>query len=194
MDSKMPYSLLKENIKKYVEISNEELDTICSFFKPQIIKKKEFLLTQGDIYKFEGFVIEGCFRVFTIDKKGNENVLYFASKDWWVMDIDSFMNQKPSHLNIQALEDSKVFLIHRTNKLALYESLPIVEKLFRVMSQKALVAWQRRLIRNNTYSARERYLHFTSTYPNIATKLTDKQIASYLGITHEFLSKIKKQA
>ena len=124
----MPYSLLKENIKKYVEISNEELDTICSFFKPQIIKKKEFLLTQGDIYKFEGFVIEGCFRVFTIDKKGNENVLYFASKDWWVMDIDSFMNQKPSHLNIQALEDSKILIVNKEDKSDLYKSVPKAEK------------------------------------------------------------------
>ncbi|WP_282134540.1 Crp/Fnr family transcriptional regulator [Seonamhaeicola maritimus] len=190
----MSYDLLKENIKNNIQISTEDLDTICNHFNPTVIKKKDFLLTQGSIYKYEGFVLEGCFRIFTIDKKGNENTLYFATKDWWLMDIDSFMNQVPSSLNIQALEDSKVLLIDRTDKLKLYESVPAVEKLFRVMSQKALVAWQRRLIRNHTHTAKERYHYFANTYPNIVSKITDKQIASYLGITHEFLSKIKKQS
>ncbi|WP_299553713.1 Crp/Fnr family transcriptional regulator [Seonamhaeicola sp.] len=190
----MPHDSLKQHIKSIIEIPSQDLETITSYFKPTVIRKKDFLLTQGSIYKYEGFVIDGCFRIFTVDKKGNENTLYFAARDWWLMDIDSFMNQTPSHLNIQALEDSEVLLISKTDKLALYESLPIVEKLFRVMSQKALVAWQRRLIRNHCLTAKERYHYFANTYPNIASKLTDKQIASYLGITHEFLSKIKKQS
>lgn len=190
----MSYDLLKQHIKKSNEISNEDLDTFCKCFKFKSVNKKDFLLTQGSIYKYEGFVLEGCFRIFTIDKKGNENTLYFAAKDWWLMDIDSFMNQTPSNLNIQALEDSKVLLINRADKLSLYESLPSIEKLFRIMSQKALVAWQRRLIRNHSQTAKERYQYFADTYPDIASKLTDKQIASYLGITHEFLSKIKKQS
>ncbi len=190
----MSHDLLRQHIKKNVQISSKDLDTICSYFKLEHLNKKEFLLTQGSIYKFEGFVIEGCFRIFTIDKKGNENTLYFAAKNWWLMDIDSFMNQTPSSLNIQALEDSKVLLIHKSDKQTLYESVPIVEKLFRVMSQKALVAWQRRLIRNHCETAKERYHYFKNTYPDIASKLTDKQIASYLGITHEFLSKLKNRS
>lgn len=188
----MSYDLLKENIKKNLNLSNTELNSVCNYFKPLDLKKKEFLLMQGSICKFEGFVLEGCFRVFTIDKKGNENTLYFAAKDWWLMDIDSFMNQIPSDLNMQALEDSKVLLISREDKMALYESLPVVEKLFRIMSQKALVSWQRRLVRNHRDTAKERYFHFIQTYPDISSKLTDKQIAGYLGIRHEFLSKIKK--
>ena len=108
------------------------------------------------------------------------------------MDIDSFMNQTPSNLNIQALEGSKILIINRTDKLSLYKTIPSVEKLFRVMFQKALVAWQRRLVSNHCQTAKERYHIFTKSYPHVASKLTDKQIASYLGITHEFLSKIKK--
>ncbi|MEX0291423.1 MAG: Crp/Fnr family transcriptional regulator [Flavobacteriaceae bacterium] len=189
----MSYDLLKENIKKNAKFSNKELEEFCKFFYPETIKRKAYVLTQGEICKFEGFVLEGCFRVFTIDKKGNENTLYFAARDWWLMDIDSFMNKTPSSLNIQALEDSKVLLIDKTDKLALYKSLPPVEKLFRVMSQRALVAWQRRLIRNHCLTAKERYLYFANTYPHILEKITDKQTASYLGITHEFLSKLKKQ-
>jgi len=189
----MSYALLKQNIERNLQFLPSELEMICSYFKPLAIKKKDYLLRQGRIFRYEGFVTEGCFRIFTIDKKGNENTLYFGAKDWWLMDIDSFMNQSPSDLNIQALEDSHVLLINRTDKLALYESIPGMEKLFRVMSQKALVAWQRRLIRNHSQTAKERYVYFLDQYPDIASKISDKQIASYLGITHEFLSKIKRR-
>ncbi|SHE91136.1 cAMP-binding domain of CRP or a regulatory subunit of cAMP-dependent protein kinases [Arenibacter palladensis] len=188
----MSYDILKQHLKKHVDLSTADLDLISSYFKPASLKKKEFLLTQGSICKMEGFVLDGCFRVFTFDKKGNENTLYFATKDWWLMDIDSFMNQTPSDLNIQALEDSKVLLIDRQDKMALYELLPIVEKLFRIIFQKGLVSWQRRLVRNHSFTSKERYFHFIQTYPDISSKLMDKQIASYLGISHEFLSKIKK--
>lgn len=190
----MSYDLFKENLKKNVQISESELAAVCNQFIPKKVNKADFLLRQGRICTFEGFVQNGCFRVFTLDKKGNENTLYFAAKGWWLMDIDSFMNQTPSELNIQALEDSEVLLINKSDKEALYSQLPIVEKLFRIMSQKAIIAWQRRLIRNHCLTAKERYVHFTETYPTIVSKLTDRQISSYLGITHEFLSKIKRKA
>jgi len=184
-------NLLKTNIDGHVQISQTELEALSRYFHPKSIKKKDFLLRQGSLCKFEGFVTSGCFRIFTIDEKGNENTLYFAGQDWWLMDIDSFMNQTPSDLNIQALEDSTVLLINRKDKMELYSSYPIIEKLFRIMSQKALVSWQRRLIRNHCSTAKERYHHFIQSYPAIASKVTDKQIAGYLGISHEFLSKIK---
>jgi len=188
----MHQDLLKQHVNKIIRISPADLDIICSYFKPRQIAKGAFLLTQGNICKFEGFVIEGCFRIYTIDEEGREKVLYFAVQDWWLMDIDSFMNRSPSQLNMQALEVSKVLLINKTDKEALYNQLPVVEKLFRIMSQKAVVAWQRRLIRNHSLTAQKRYVYFTNAYPNISAKLTDRQIASYLGITHEFLSKIKR--
>lgn len=188
----MPYQLLQENILKNVKMSLSEMKLICSYFKPKSVSKGDFLLQQGNICKFEGFVVEGCFRIFNIDDEGKENTLYFAVEDWWLMDIDSFMNQTSSELNIQALEDSKVLIIDRTKKETLYNESPIVEKLFRIMSQKAVAAWQRRLIRNHGLKAKERYAYFVSTYPEIALKLTDRQISGYLGITHEFLSKIKR--
>jgi CRP-like cAMP-binding protein len=185
--------LLIENITKNGQLSKVEAEKFCSFFQPKTIQKKEFLLKQGEVCKFEAFVIEGCFRVFSLDKKGNENTLYFAAKDWWLMDIDSFMNHKPSDLNIQALEDSKILIITQEDKTTLYSSLPIVEKFFRIMFQKSIVAWQRRVLRNNSLTAKERYNHFITRYPEIVAKLTDRQTATYLGITHEFLSKIKKR-
>ncbi|MEM1120194.1 MAG: Crp/Fnr family transcriptional regulator [Bacteroidota bacterium] len=188
----MSYELLKANFRKNLDLSPVVLESICQYFKPRILKKKELLLRQGRICRFEGFVVEGCFRIFTVDNKGNEITLYFAAKDWWLMDIDSFMNRTPSDLNIQALEDSTILSISRADKINLYNSFPVVEKLFRIMSQKAVVAWQKRLIRNHCLTAKERYFHFMETYPSISSKLTDRAIAGYLGISHEFLSKIKK--
>lgn len=188
----MPYKLLQENILKNLEMSPSELELICKYYKAIRVNKGDFLLQQGSICKFEGFVVEGCFRIFNIDNDGKESTLYFAINDWWLMDIDSFMNQTSSELSIQALEDSHVLIIDRTSKEALYNESPKVEKLFRIMSQKAVAAWQRRLIRNHCLKAKERYLYFVNTYPEIAQKLTDRQISGYLGITHEFLSKIKR--
>ena len=188
----MSYQLLQENMQKNLEISPSELELICNYFKPIEVKKGGFLLQQGNICKFEGFVIEGCFRIFNVDDEGKENTLYFAVRDWWLMDIDSFMNQTSSKLNIQALEDSQVLIIDRVSKETLYNESPLVEKLFRIMSQKAVAAWQRRLIRNHSLKAKDRYEYFICAYPSIAEKLTDRQISGYLGITHEFLSKIKR--
>lgn len=174
-------------------MSVSELELICQYFKPKMVSKGDFLLQQGNVCRFEGFVVEGCFRIFNIDDDGKENTLYFAVRDWWLMDIDSFMNQSISELNIQALEDSKVLIIDRINKEVLYNESPKVDRLFRIMSQKAVAAWQKRLIRHHTLKAKDRYAYFVRTYPSIVQKLTDRQISGYLGITHEFLSKIKKR-
>lgn len=189
----MLYELLKENIKKYTRFSDEELKTYCSYFKPKSVSKKEFLLKQGEKCGFEGFVTKGCFRLFSIDQEGDEHVLYFAATDWWITDVDSFTNQTPAYLSIQALEDSEVLVIGKADKERLYNEMPKVEKLFRIMTQKTLVALQRRLIQNHRFTAEERYDYFISTYPEIARKLTNRQIAAYLGITHEFVSKIRKK-
>lgn len=189
----MSYELLEQHVKKLVSFSAEELKSFSRSFYSRKVVKKDFLLRQGDICRFEGFVARGCFRLFAIDHEGNENVLYFAIRDWWVTDVDSFVSQTPAHLSIQALEDSEVLLINKIDKEHLYDEIPKVEKLFRIMTQKTLVSLQRRLIRNHSFTAEYRYRHFVSTYPEIAQKLTNLQIAAYLGITHEFVSKIRKK-
>ncbi|MEL6652412.1 MAG: Crp/Fnr family transcriptional regulator [Bacteroidota bacterium] len=150
-------------------------------------------MRKGEICRFEGFVAKGCFKICVSNDEGDEKVLYFAGPDWWVMELDSFANQIPSALDIQAIEDSVLLLITREDKERLYQALPKVERLFRIMSQKAVAAWQRRLVRNHTLNAEDRYLHFIQTYPGISEKLTNKLIASYLGITQEFVSVIRKR-
>lgn len=184
--------LLKQNVAKHISFTDEEFEIYSANYYFKQIKKKDYLLRQGEICKFEGFVTKGCFKIFSIDNRGKEHILYFAAADWWVADIDSFTNQIPSFLSIQALEDSAVLLIDKEDKENIYKSLPKVERLFRIMTQKTHVANQRRILRKQSQSAAERYHYFFEKYPDIASKLTNVQLAAYLGISHEFVSKIRK--
>ncbi|RZK75455.1 MAG: Crp/Fnr family transcriptional regulator [Pedobacter sp.] len=185
--------LLKQNISNHISISEDERDLFCDLFEHKLIKKKSFLLEEGETCRFEGFVVKGLFRVYHIDKNGFENILYFAMENWWITDIDSFTNEKPSQLYIEALEDSEVLLISKKDKEFAYTNLPKIEKLFRIMTQKTHVALQRRMIDNLSKTADQRYLDFIEKYPQLLQRLTNLQIAAYLGISHEFLSKIRKK-
>ncbi|MEN0051233.1 MAG: Crp/Fnr family transcriptional regulator [Bacteroidota bacterium] len=189
----MYHELLKTYFNKIVRLTPSELDIIVSYYQEQKVAKGDFLLRQNEVFRLEGYVVEGCFKISTIDEKGSEKVLYFAAQDWWVMDIDSFANQTASSLNIQAIEDSTLLVISKTSKEQLYREVPKVERLFRVMYQRSVAAWQKRLIRNQTMTAEERYQHFTNLYPEITELVTNKLIASYLGITQEFLSMIRRR-
>ena len=185
--------LLKNNICKHISLSDDELTGFCGLFKNKMISKKSFLLREGEICKFEGFVTKGLFRVFHIDNNGFEQVLYFALENWWITDMDSFTNEKSSNLYIEALEDSEVLLISKKDKEFAYNNIPKIEKLFRVMTQKTHIALQRRMIDNLSKTADQRYIDFITKYPQLLQRLTNLQIAAYLGISHEFLSKIRKK-
>ena len=185
--------LLKQNIAAHISLSTTEMEEFCNLFQHTAIKKKNFLLREGEICKFEGFVTKGLLRVYHIDKNGFEQVLYFAIENWWITDIDSFTNEKPSQLFIEALEDSEVLLIDKKDKEFAYANLPKIEKLFRVMTQKTHVALQRRMIDNLSKTAESRYIEFTEKYPQLVQRLSNIQIAAYLGITNVFLSNIRKK-
>jgi CRP-like cAMP-binding protein len=169
------------------------MEAFCNLFEYKTIKKKSFLLREGEVCKFEGFVVKGLFRVYHIDKNGFEQVLYFAFENWWITDIDSFTNEKPSQLFIEALEDSEVLVISKKDKEFAYSNLPKIEKLFRVMTQKTHVALQRRMIDNLSKTAESRYLEFAEKYPQLIQRLSNIQVAAYLGITNVFLSNIRKK-
>jgi len=185
--------LLKHNILKHITLSTKELENFCILFNQKDVKKKQFLMREGEVCKFEGFVTKGLFRVFHIDSNGFEQVLYFAQENWWITDIDSFTNETPTQLYIQALEDSQVLLISKKDKELAYINIPKIEKLFRIMTQKTHIALQQRMIDNLSKTADQRYVDFIQKYPNLFQRLTNVQIAAYLGISHEFLSKIRRK-
>jgi CRP-like cAMP-binding protein len=187
------FELLRKNIEQYIRVTDAEFEQFTANFHLKKIKKKTFLLREGDTCKYEAFVTKGCFRIYYSDDKGDAQILYFATETWWATDIDSFTNQRPSTLNIEALEDSEVLLINKPDKDTLYETLPKVEKMFRIMNQKSLVTFQRRVISSLGKTADKRYLEFIEKYPELEQRLNQQQLAAYLGISHEFLSKIRKK-
>jgi CRP-like cAMP-binding protein len=150
-------------------------------------------LREGEVCKFEGFVTKGIFRVYHIDQNGGEQILYFAMENWWITDIDSFTNESPSQLFIEALEESEVLFISKKDKEFAYSNIPKIEKLFRVMTQKTHVSLQRRMIDNLSKTADQRYIDFIEKYPALYQRLSNLQIAAYLGVSHEFLSKIRNK-
>ncbi|SNR41289.1 Crp/Fnr family transcriptional regulator [Flavobacterium sp. ov086] len=186
-------ALLKQNIAKHISLSENETEEFSNLFEQKLIPKKSFLLREGEICKFEGFVTKGLFRVYHIDKNGFEQILYFAIENWWITDIDSFTTETPSQLFIEALEDSEVLVISKKDKEFAYANLPKIEKLFRVMTQKTHVALQRRMIDNLSKTAESRYIEFIEKYPQLIQRLSNIQIAAYLGITNVFLSNIRKK-
>jgi CRP-like cAMP-binding protein len=185
--------LLKKNIAAHISLSENETEDFCNLFTQKSIPKKSFLLREGEVCKFEGFVVKGLFRIYHIDQNGFEQILYFAIENWWITDIDSFTNETPSQLFIEALEDSEVLIISKKEKEFAYTNLPKIEKLFRVMTQKTHVALQRRMIDNLSKTAESRYIEFTEKHPNLIQRLSNIQIAAYLGITNVFLSNIRKK-
>lgn len=187
------YQLLHENIEQHVHLTEAELSSFMTLFELKKVSKKQILLSAGEVCRFEGFVTKGIFRVYHIDKNAAEQILYFAIENWWITDIDSFTNERPSQLFIEAIEDSEVLLISKKDKEFAYANLPKIEKLFRVMTQKTHVALQRRMIDNLGKTADQRYAEFIERYPQLFRRLSNLQIAAYLGISHEFLSKIRNK-
>lgn len=185
--------LLLKNISQYVNLSEQDFKQFVKPFELKTFKRKEVVLKEGDYCLFEGFVLSGCFKVYYLNENGFEQTLYFAVEGWWITDIDSLINNVPSILNIEALEDSEVLMISKKDKEDLYETMPQIEKLFRIMNQKSSVALQRRILSLTGKTADKRYLEFLEKYPGLEQKITQQQVASYLGITHEFLSKIRRK-
>lgn len=184
---------LKKHIREYIDISDEKLEKYCNTFQYRKLKKKEFLLKEGNICEFEGFVVSGCFKIFHTDRNAGEQIVYFCIENWWISDIDSFINKIPSKLNIQALEDSEILLIAREDKEKIYDEMPEIERLMRVKFQLWIIALQRRLIDNLSKLSEERYTEFLKDYPQIAHRLNNIQIAAYLGVTPEFISRIRRK-
>ncbi|MDQ1803402.1 Crp/Fnr family transcriptional regulator [Chryseobacterium sp. CKR4-1] len=185
--------LLYHYIKQYVDFSDDEFKRFSESFNKVQFPKNDFALKEGNYCLFEGFVTSGCFKVYYLNEKGMEQTLYFAVEGWWITDIDSMINRVPSILNIQALENSEVLMVLKENKEHLYKTIPWVEKLFRIMNQRSSVALQRRILSLTGKTADQRYVEFLEKYPGLEQKITQQQVASYLGITHEFLSKIRKK-
>ena len=188
----MQSDLLLDNISKHIHLDTTEKEIFTSYLQSKKIKRKEFVLTDGDICRYSTFVTSGCLRGFTVDKNGIEHVISFAPPGWWIADMYSLISQKPGILNIEALEDTEAILLSKTNQEKLYHEVPKFERFFRIIAENSLVANQQRVIDNLSLTAEERYNLFCKRYPTLIDYLPQKQIASYIGVTPEFFSRMKK--
>lgn len=189
----MESNLLLSSISKHIHLTDSEQEFLLSLFKPRKIRKRQYLLQDGDVCKYTAFVNKGCLRSFIIDKDGVEHVFQFAPEGWWTGDIQSFKTQTPSLLNIDALEDSELLMIAKSDMDLLYEKVPKYERFSRLILENAFITHQERILQSICFTAAERYTHFNQKYPSLAQRLPQTQIASYLGLTPEFLSKLRKQ-
>ena len=174
-------------------LDSEEIDAINKTFKERRIKRRQFILQEGDVCKLNTFVVEGCFRMYFVDEKGKEHNIQFAVENWWIGDIGSFHSEEPSKLYIEAIENSIILQIKKQDQLDLFLNHPKFNRIFRVFTENALVTYQRRVLQNISSTAEERYLDFMKRYPYFLYRISNVQIASFLGVTPEFLSTIRKK-
>ena len=177
------FDLLRTHIEKRIHLTEEEFSRCTQFFAPRKIKKRQFLLHEGEVCKHLAFVTSGCLRSYTIDHKGEEHITQFAIEDWWISDLHSFLAGTPSTHNIDALQDSETLLLEHSARERLLDAVPNVERFFRMLLEANYVATHRRIDESLSKSAEERYLAFVKTYPALVELVPQNQIASYLGIT-----------
>nr|WP_294950154.1 Crp/Fnr family transcriptional regulator [uncultured Mucilaginibacter sp.] len=186
----MDYAPILNNIAKYVTLEEEESLYFTSFLHYKKVKRKQYLLEQGDINTKISFVTSGCLRSYAVDKNGGEHVLQFAPPGWWIVDMRSLLYREPARLNIDAIEETELFYILKPDMDALQLKYPKFERFGRMLAENAMATYQHRQIDNLILSAMERYANFCTLYPSLILSLPQKQVASYIGVTPEFLSKM----
>lgn len=180
-------------VRQYISLDPAEEELLLSRARIRKYFKGQFVVQNGDVCRYENFVLSGCLKTFSIDAEGQEHIAMFAVENWWTADLGSFLTQTPADLNVQCIEDSSLLQLSYESLEELYGCIPKLERFFRLIIQKAFVSAQKRLINNVSLSAKERYLEFRKQYPQTEQRVPQYMIASYLGITREFLSKIRSQ-
>lgn len=187
------YELILKNISRHINLTKEEEDYFKSILKHRALRKRQYLLQAGDVCRYENYIIKGCLRAYTVDNKGEEHIAMFGMEDWWISDLYSFLTETPATQHIDALEDSEVFSIEKKDLENLYKEVPKFDRLMRILLQNAFVTNQNRILASISQTAEEQYLAFIQKYPSLEQRVPQHQIASYLGITPETISRIRKQ-
>ncbi|WP_372945871.1 Crp/Fnr family transcriptional regulator [Muriicola sp.] len=184
---------LISHFETYLPFTEEEIALINNRIHRKRIKRREYLMRAGDICRHYTFVIEGVLRMFGIDEQGREHNILFAAEGDWIADISSFHSTRPGFSNIQALEPSEIIQIEQDDLYYLFINIPKLDRVFKVVTEDKYVELQDRIFQDISSTGLERYLYFLEKYPKLGSRLPNTQIASYLGITPEFLSMIRKE-
>jgi CRP-like cAMP-binding protein len=186
--------LLSNIIQRGVHLAAEETAVIKTLFSHKKFRKHQYILQEGEVAAYDNFVIKGICRTYRIDGKGHEHILRFTPEEWWTGDLASFLSGEPTIYNIDCLEDTEVLRITYADLEALFERVPKMNQYFRILYQKSIISYNLRLTSNLSQSASDRYEEFVRRYPAIEQRVPNHQIASYLGITPQSLSRIRGQA
>jgi CRP-like cAMP-binding protein len=187
------FELLFEKFDEKVQLTEEEKKLSRSFFSPKKLRKKQYMLQEGDVCKNVAFVEKGMLRSYTISDKGGEHIIQFAFEGWWIGDHYSFLTGEPSVYSIDALEDSELLLLSGQAEEEMMRKIPKLERYFRLLLQNSLISLQSRLAGSLSKSAEERYSELVGSCPTIPQRVPQHMMASFLGITPETLSRIRKQ-
>ena len=185
--------LIIQNISKHISLTSEEELLFLSKIETKHFKAKTIIFNAGEVCKYSYFVRSGLVRSFNVNDNIVEHVLSFACEGWWIGDMYSLLSQKPGNLFIEVLEDAEVVLLSKENQELLYNEIPKLERFFRILTENSLVANQERIMDNLSLTAEERFEKFCKQYPTLIQKVPQKQIASYIGVTPEFFSKMKSK-
>lgn len=187
------FLVLRGYLEARASFTEEEMGFVESMFAPKTLRAGDFLQRAGSVAKFTAFVAKGCLRSYVIDDKGKEHIIKFAPETWWLADVISMTAQTPSQYFIDAIENSEVLLIEPSAHDHLVETIPGFAEAFHKSLQKHAAAKDARIVSSMSASARERYLEFLKTYPSIVARVPQWMIASYLGVSPETVSRIRKK-
>lgn len=187
------FEVLLSHIENKVDITDEQKNRIQSYFTLKKLRRKQYLLMEGDVCKSLSFVSKGLLKSYFLDEKGNEHINMFAFEGWWISDFNSFINQEKSVLNIDAIEETEVLMITLENYEKMMLEIPVMDRYFRILYQNSLVTKDYRLIVSNSYTAEEKYLQLAQKNPEMIKRVPHNLIASYLGLAPETVSRIRKR-
>ncbi|WP_437369287.1 Crp/Fnr family transcriptional regulator [Maribacter litoralis] len=187
---KESHTLILNNVSRFIDLTELEKQKYISLLSEIKVKKKGFLMQAGEVTQYEYFISKGCLKVYTLDEDGAPHISMFAIEDYWTGDISSFMTKEPSRYYIKATENSELLGISRANYDVLFQEIPKFERFYRILYQRSLISYIRRSNHGISFTAEERYINFKKKYPQIVKRITQKDLAAYIGITPEFMSKI----
>jgi CRP-like cAMP-binding protein len=186
-----PFYQINKSISSYVAFNETELAIFNALLKQKTVVKKHFMLRAGEVCNFEGFVVSGCLRKYYIDENGQEVIIQFAIENSWISDIASFSNQSPSGLFIESLEQCELLVLSHAAKEELLQRVPLFERFYRILVERNIAVLQNRIHYSIAKTAQEKYVDFLANYPSLPQRVPQHYIASYLGMSAEFLSKIR---